>query len=95
MFQFNLKKPLDLDLKKLELRYWAWINYSPQGPCFIEYSNDLNEDFIKILDELHNSSTLKDDFRQACNEAFIHNNSPSIIDFNVDPQLNMLTCKIN
>ena len=40
-------------------------NYSPQGLCFIEHSNDLNEDFINILNELHNSSTLKDDFKQA------------------------------
>ena len=40
-------------------------NYSPQGPCFTEHSNDLNENFVNILDELYNSSTLKDDFKQA------------------------------
>ena len=34
-------------------------NCSPQGPCFKENSNDLNENIINILDELNNSSTLK------------------------------------
>ena len=40
---------------------------------------------INIFDELNNTSALKDDFKQPCNEAFIDNNSEPIIDFNVDP----------
>ena len=44
---------------------------SPQGPCFKEDSNDLNENIINIFDELNNASTLKDDFRQPCNKTFI------------------------
>ena len=70
-------------------------NCSPQGPCFKENSNDLNENIINIFDELNNASTLKDDFRQPCNKIFIDNNSESIIDFNVDPQFNRLTWEIN
>ena len=70
-------------------------NCIPQGPCFKENSNDLNENIINIFDELNNASTLKDDFRQPCNKIFIDNNSESIIDFNVDPQFNRLTCEIN
>ena len=70
-------------------------NCSPQGPCFKENSNDLNENIINIFDELNNASTLKDDFRQPCNKIFIDSNSESIIDFNVDPQFNRLTWEIN
>ena len=71
-----------------------------QGPRFKENSKDLNENsshenIINILEELNNPSTFKDDFKQPCNEAFIHNNRESIIDFNVDPQFNMLTCETN
>ena len=46
-------------------------NCIPQGPCFKENSNDLNENIINIFDELNNASTLKDDFRQPCNKTFI------------------------
>ena len=70
-------------------------NCSPQGTCFKENSNDLNENIINIFDELNNASTLKDDFMQPCNKTFTDNNSESIIDFNVDPQFNRLTCEIN
>ena len=38
---------------------------------------------INIFDELNNSSTLKDDFKQPCNKAFIDDNSELIIDFNI------------
>ena len=38
------------------------------------------------LDEVDNSSSLKDDFKQPCNEALIHDNSESIIVFNADSQ---------
>ena len=48
----------------------VFLNYSPQGPCFKENSDDLNENIINILDELNNSSTLKADFKQPCNETF-------------------------
>ena len=44
-------------------------NCIPQGPCFKENSNDLNEN-INIFDELNNASTLKDDFRQPCNNFY-------------------------
>ena len=64
-------------------------NCSPQEPCFKENSNDLNESIIYIPDELSNSSTLKDEFKQPRDEAFIHNNNESIICFNVDPQFKM------
>ena len=70
-------------------------NCSPQGPCFKENSNDLKDNIINISDELNNASTLKDDFEQPCNKAFGDNNCESIIDFNVDPQFNRLTCEIN
>ena len=50
-------------------------NCSPQGPCFKENSNDLNENIINILDELNNSSTLNDDFKQPSNKALIDDNS--------------------
>ena len=70
-------------------------NCSPQGPCFKENSNDLKDNIINIFDELNNASTLKDDFKQPCNKAFSDNNCESIIDFNVDPQFNRLTCEIN
>ena len=70
-------------------------NCSSQGSCFKENSNDLNGNIINIFDELNNASTLKDDFRQPCNKIFIDSNSESIIDFNVDPQFNRLTCEIN
>ena len=68
---------------------------SPQEPCFKESSNDLNENITIIFDELNNSSTLKDDFKQSCNKALIDNNSKSIIDFNVDPLFNRRTYEIN
>ena len=53
----------------------------------------LKDNIINIFDELNNASTLKDNFKQPCNEAFIDNNSELIIDFNVDPQFNRLTCE--
>ena len=40
-------------------------NYNLHGPCFIENSNDLNENIINIIDELNNSSTLKDGFKES------------------------------
>ena len=45
-----------------------------KGPCFKENSNDLNDNIINTFDELNNSSTLKRDFQQPCNKAFIDNN---------------------
>ena len=56
---------------------------------------DLDDNTINILDELNNSSTLKEDFSQPCKEAFTQNNSESIIDFNMDPQFKIRTCDIN
>ena len=70
-------------------------NCSPQGPGFKDNSNDLNENIINIFDELNNSFTLKDDFKQLCNKTFIDDNSESVIDFNIDPQFNRLTCERN
>ena len=70
-------------------------NCSPQVPCFKENSNNLNENIINTFDELNNSSTLKDDFKQPCNKAFIDDNSDSVIDCNVDPQFKSITCEIN
>ena len=70
-------------------------NCSPQGPGFKDNSNDLNEIIINIFDELNNSFTLKDDFKQLCNKTFIDDNSESVIDFNIDPQFNRLTCERN
>ena len=70
-------------------------NCSPQVPCFKENSNNLNENIINTFDELNNSSTLKDDFKQPCNKAFIADNSDSVIDCNVDPQFKSITCEIN
>ena len=63
-------------------------NCSPQGPCLKENSNDLKDNLVNIFDELNNASTLKDDFKQPCNETFIDNNSEPITDFNVDLQFN-------
>ena len=65
-------------------------NCSPQGPGFKDNSNIIN-----IFDELNNSFTLKDDFKQLCNKTFIDVNSESIIDFNIDPQFSRLTCETN
>ena len=65
------------------------------GVCFKKNSNSLSDNYINIFDEPHKLSTLKDGFKQACNEAFIYNNSESITDFNVDSQLIMLTCKLD
>ena len=70
-------------------------NCSPQGPCLKENSNDLKDNLVNIFDELNNASTLKDDFKQPCNEAVFEDNSEPIIDFNVNPQFNRLTCEIN
>ena len=70
-------------------------NCNPQGPGFKINSNNLNENIINIFDELNNSFTLKDDFKQPCNKAFIDYNSESIIDFSIDPQFNMLICETN
>ena len=70
-------------------------NCSLQGPCFKEISNDLKDNIINIFDELKNVSTLKDGFKEPRNKDFVDSNSESIIDFNVDPQFNRLTCEIN
>ena len=70
-------------------------NCSPQGSGFKENSNDLNENVINIFDELNNSFTLKNDFKQPYSKAFIDDNSESIIDFNIDPQFSRLTCETN
>ena len=43
-------------------------NYNLHGPCFIENSNNLNENIINIIDELNNSSTLKDDFKESSDD---------------------------
>ena len=65
-------------------------NYSQQGLWFRENSGDLNENVIEIVDELNNSSILKNGFNKPCKKAFIHNNSEPIIDVNIDPQFNKL-----
>ena len=70
-------------------------NCSPQGPGFKINSNNLNENIINIFDELNNSFTLKDDFKQPCTKAFIDHNSESIIDFSIDPQFNNVICETN
>ena len=70
-------------------------NYSPQGPGFKINSNNLNGNIINIFDELNNSFTLKDEFKQPCNKAFIDHNSGSIIDFSIGPQFNTLICETN
>ena len=70
-------------------------NCSPQGSGFKENSNDLNENVINIFDELNNSFTLKNDFKQPYSKAFIDDSSESIIDFDIDLQFNRLTCETN
>ena len=62
-------------------------NCSPQGTCFKANSNDLNENIIDIFDELNNSCTLKDDFKQPCNKAFIDDTVNQLMILTLIPNL--------
>ena len=70
-------------------------NCSQQDNVFKEKNNDLKDIIINKFYEFNNASTLKDDFTQPGNEAFIDNNSEPIIEFNFDSQFNRLTCQVN
>ena len=79
----------------LRLTFNGNTNEEMMTPCFKENSNHSKDKIINIFDELNNASTLKDDFKQPCNEAFICSNSEPIIDFSVDTQFNRVTCENN